>query len=166
MDEKQLYKHIITRSTDTSVKFLPCEITKITDYVYLGNYKNVIDLPRRTIFRYIINMSMLKYRLIRHDVTVLHFPLEDNDTVEISKHIDIVTDILRKCDEQKIPVLIHCMAGINRSSSMVMSYLLEIRDKNIPFIIYFLYIYHELKSIRGAFIENKSFLKQILDKYL
>nr|WIK87491.1 protein tyrosine phosphatase [Oriental turtle dovepox virus] len=166
MDEKQLYKHIITKSTNTCVKFTPKDITKITDYVYLGNYKNVTELPNKTFFKYIVNVSMLKYKLKRTDITVLHFPLEDNDTVSISKHIDAVTDVLKKCESLKIPVLVHCMAGINRSSAMIMSYLMEIRDKNIPFVIYFLYVYHELKSIRGAFIENKSFLKQIIDKYI
>ncbi|ARF02737.1 SWPV1-159 [Shearwaterpox virus] len=166
MDEKQLYKHIINKSTDTCVKFTPRDITKITDYVYLGNYKNVTHLPKKTFFKYIINVSMLKYKLKRNDITVLHFPLEDNDTVNISKHIDAIVEILRKCDSFKVPVLIHCMAGINRSSAMIMSYLMEIRDKNIPFLIYFLYVYHELKSIRGAFLENKSFLNQIVDRYM
>ncbi|AYP74161.1 putative protein-tyrosine phosphatase [Fowlpox virus] len=166
MDEKQLYKHIINKSTDTCVKFIPRDITKITDYVYLGNYKNVIHLPEKTFFKYIINVSMLKYKLKRNDITVLHFPLEDNETVDISKHVDAIIGILRKCDSFKVPVLVHCMAGINRSSAMIMSYLMDIRDKNIPFLIYFLYVYHELKSIRGAFLENKSFLNQIIDKYI
>ncbi|UWX11342.1 CRPV-233 [Crowpox virus] len=166
MDEKQLYKYIINKSTDTYVKFVPSDITKITDYVYLGNYKNVSQLPEKTFFKYIINVSTLMYKLNRSDVTVLHFPLEDNDKVDISKHINAVVGILKKCDSFKVPVLVHCMAGINRSAAMIMSYLMEVRDKNIPFLIYFLYVYHELKSIRGAFLENKSFVNQIVDKYI
>lgn len=80
---------------------------------------------------------MLEYKLERTDVTVLHFPLEDNDSVSISKHIDAITDLLVKSDQNKIPVLVHCMAGINRSAAMIMSYLMKVRDRNIPFIVYF-----------------------------
>ncbi|ATI21016.1 Tyr/Ser phosphatase IFN-gamma inhibitor [Western grey kangaroopox virus] len=166
MDKKQLYKEIILRSTTTPVGDRVDEITRITSYVYLGSFNNVASLPPDHTFRYIVNMSMMRYTPRGDNVTVINLPIPDNDTVRIRRYFDVVADFLEKCERHRTPVLVHCVAGVNRSGAVIMAYLLRTKNKNIPTLVYFLYVYHELKRIRGAFLENRSFKDQLLDHYL
>lgn len=157
------------KSTNTPVtsKYEWVPITRITDYVYLGSYNDAISINKYcTKFRYIINMSMVKYSVKDPNITIINIPIPDNDTVDISKYFDTIARFLEKCEKSALPVLVHCLAGINRSGAMIMAYLLHTRDKSIPGVIYFLYIYHGLKESRGAFLENTWFKSQLIDHYL
>ncbi|WRV00929.1 Tyr/ser protein phosphatase, partial [Monkeypox virus] len=33
-------------------------------------------------------------------------------------------------------------------------------------MLYFLYVYHSMRDLRGAFVENPSFKRQIIEKYV
>ncbi|QGN68077.1 tyrosine/serin protein phosphatase IFN-gamma inhibitor [Equine molluscum contagiosum-like virus] len=169
MDKKRFYRRLILKSTSTPVttRDEPQQVTRITEHVYLGSYNNAMSLQKHGVaFRYVLNVSMVKYTLPDPNVTVIHLPVPDNEQVDIAKYFDSVASFLEKCEKNKTPVLVHCIAGVNRSGAMVMAYLLHVRDQRVPAVIYFLHVYHGLKDLRGAFLENASFKKQLVDHYL
>ena len=56
MDKKQLYRRLILKSTSTPVmtKDELTQITRITEYVYLGSYNNAMALESSGVpFRYV-----------------------------------------------------------------------------------------------------------------
>ncbi|QHR82611.1 serine tyrosine dual phosphatase [Brazilian porcupinepox virus 1] len=168
MDKKSLYENVLLKSTGSLEKArAPIKMMKVTDYVYLGNYDDAINAPYSDVkFKYILNLTPEKYKILNSPINVIHLPLIDDENTNINKYFDYTNDILSKCDEKKYPILVHCMAGVNRSGAIIMSYLMHRRSKDIPPFMYFLYIYHSMRERRGAFIENSSFRKQIINKYV
>ncbi|ABI99065.1 protein-tyrosine kinase [Deerpox virus W-1170-84] len=168
MDKKSLYENVLLKSTGSLPKAkAPNKMMRVTNYVYLGNYNDALNAPYSDIqFKYILNLTTEKYKLKNSHINIIHMPLIDDEQTDLSKHFDYVTDFLSKCDAQQYPVLVHCVAGVNRSGAMIMAYLMTKRSKDIPAFMYFLYIYHSMREQRGAFLENPSFRKQIIEKYI
>ncbi|QHG62631.1 protein-tyrosine kinase [Cetacean poxvirus 1] len=169
MDNKKLYEHVLLRSTGFIKKpTSPMDVTRISNYVYLGNFQNALDSPKSSVaYKYILNLTTKRYTLECSNATIIHIPLVDDVNVDITKHLDSITDFLNKCEKHKEPVLVHCVAGVNRSGAIIMAYVMTKKNKdNIPTFIYFLHMYYEIKELRGAFLENPSFRKQIIRKYV
>ncbi|ASK51277.1 Tyr/Ser kinase, virus assembly, IFN-gamma inhibitor [Eptesipox virus] len=168
MDKKSLYENVLLKSTGSLPKArAPTKMTRVTEYVYLGNYNDAMNIHKSGIdFKYILNLTTEKYTLLCSNVTILHIPLYDDTKTNVSQYFDYVTNFLANCDTRKEPILVHCVAGVNRSGVMICAYLMSKRQKNIPAFIYFLYIYHSMREQRGAFVENPSFRKQIIEKYI
>ncbi|RAX31890.1 UNVERIFIED_CONTAM: hypothetical protein DQE83_26555 [Escherichia coli] len=168
MDKKSLYENVLLKSTGSLPKAkAPSKMMRVTDYVYLGNYYDAINAISSNVkFKYILNLTTEKYCFNDSRINIIHMPLIDDEKTNLNDHFDYVTNFLSKCDEEHYPVLVHCVAGVNRSGAMIMAYLMSKRSKDIPAFIYFLYIYHSMREKRGAFIENPSFRKQLIDKYI
>lgn len=170
MDKKKLYTYIALKSTRAPAGAkpkMPDGITRITQYVYLGNYHDALDTSRWPAqFVYIVNASMLKYTPPCAGTTVVNVPVPDNETVDISAYFAPIAEFLQKCEDTRTPVLVHCVAGINRSGALTMAFLMRMRNKEVPALVYFLYVYHGLREERGMFLENPSFKRQLLAHYL
>ncbi|ABQ43547.1 dual specificity Ser/Thr and Tyr phosphatase [Tanapox virus] len=168
MDKKCIYENVLLKSTGLLPKAkAPTKMTRVTDYVYLGNYNNALSINEYGIqFKYILNLTTEKYKICNSSVNIIHMPLLDNETTDLTKHFDYVTNFLSKCDKNHYPVLVHCIAGVNRSGAMIMAYLMTKRNKDVPAFMFFLYVYHSMREQRGAFLENPSFRKQIIEKYV
>lgn len=100
----------------------------IDDFLYHG------DLGHAT------SMKLLSALNIKHIVNVCDCPLDSSITSEfdvkwinlddsltenIRKHFDDTNDFIAKCKEKNEKVLVHCQAGISRSSSVVLAYLMK-----------------------------------------
>ncbi|AEN03668.1 tyr/ser protein phosphatase [Yokapox virus] len=167
MDKKSLYKYLLLRCTgDMQKAKSPTVMTRVTKNVYMGNYKNAMEAPCSIVdFKYILNLTMENYSFCDSNINIIHIPLIDDMSTDISKYFDYVTDFLTKCDERNEPVLVHCVAGVNRSGSMILAYMMS-RNKTVSPMVYFLYVYHTLRDLRGAFVENSSFRRQIIERYI
>jgi len=85
----------------------------------------------------------------------IHFPLYDDTKEYIFDYFMKFWNFMKKCEQNKITVFVHCRAGISRSSTIVVSYLMKKnkwkRDKSIKF----------LRKCRSIINPNKSFKKQL-----
>lgn len=98
------------------------EIDKITDKIYLGNYlaakdkNNLINLGVTHIL--VVGYYLTEY--FPNDFVYKTIEIEDNENEDIKNYIIPVIDFI---DNGKV-VFIHCRAGVSRSSSFAIAYLM------------------------------------------
>ena len=109
-------------------------MTEILPRLYLGSYndaKNAQWLAEKNI-KIVINMALeLKDMQYPLGITYLKVPIDDHPSVKIEPHLDPVASYIRHCmtDEKhrhsNDGILVHCMMGISRSSSIVIYYIMK-----------------------------------------
>jgi dual specificity MAP kinase phosphatase len=58
-------------------------------------------------------------------VSVLHIPISDHPSTKIYKYFNRVFWFIEYCVKHKKAVLVHCAAGISRSTTLVISYMMR-----------------------------------------
>ncbi|UJR20041.1 hypothetical protein I4U23_023175 [Adineta vaga] len=132
----------------------------IDNFLYHGDLGHAID------------MDLLLELKIQHIINVCDCPLdknicevfdviwiedlEDNFQGELNKHLDRTNDLLCKYKEKNEKVLVHCQAGISRSSSIVLAYLIKYHNDSLE------QAYKYLLEKRPIVAPNYSFLIQLI----
>jgi len=132
---------------------------KITENIFLGNKddsRNLIKLKNLGIKHILVCGIGLK---IYHPLDFVYRKLfiYDNPEENINKHFKDNYDFIKNCIKNKGKVLIHCYAGVSRSSTCIIAFL--IKENN--------YIYHEafniVRSKKWSIYPNSGFLNQLKD---
>ncbi len=71
----------------------------------------------------------------------MYVPADDHDSFDISKYFNQSINFIHDC-LQKTNILVHCLAGVSRSVSLVLAYL--IKHKNMSYEV----AYQTVKSKR------------------
>ena len=91
----------------------------------LGHASNM-QLLRSLDIRHIINTCDCPLpREIMDNLNVLWINIEDDFRTNVSRHFDETNKFLTSCEEKSEKVLVHCQAGVSRSSSVVLAYLIK-----------------------------------------
>ena len=98
-------------------------------------------------------MINLKININNPDVKIYKYELKDDDTENISLYFNEIGLIIQK--EKK--VLVNCAAGISRSSTIVLAYLIKYFNINLKQA--FLYT----RKKRNQICPNKKFMECLLD---
>jgi len=103
------------------------EISEIIPGLFLGgeeaakNKNKLQELGIRTI----INMTDNISNFYESDFTYYRFPLTDQPNSDIKKYFEDTYKIISSVIENKEKILIHCYAGISRSATIVIAYLMK-----------------------------------------
>jgi protein-tyrosine phosphatase len=128
---------------------------KITEYLYIGSLNDVLKLPLGSKkFSLIISLcNSSKYPEFKH-IPVIHIDIEDSEDVNIYKYFSYTNSLIERAKEDG-NVLVHCRAGISRSVSIVLAYMMKTYRMSLDEAI------HHVKNIRRIANPNIGFLKQL-----
>lgn len=137
------------------------EANHITDNIWLGSLASACDrsaLKARNITRVITavyDVGPIFYR--DTELIYLNIPVIDVPDEEIAKHFDKAVDFIAESVAAGRGILVHCVYGISRSSTLLCAYLMKKRYMSMIMAIQF------VKSKRSKAEPNQGFLNQLLE---
>jgi protein-tyrosine phosphatase len=130
------------------------EINHIIDNLYLGDCSHSEDELLKLNISYVFNMTPNDYR--NYDKMIeIKFPIQDIISQNI---IDIYPSIIKKIKElndEGLKIYIHCHAGISRSASLVILYVMKYHQ--MTFDVAFKFV----RDKRLCIQPNPSFIEQL-----
>ena len=143
----------------------PAPATKIYDFLYLGDCANADDLETMDEmgFTHVINCApryvptgLEFYAPSTKVVEYIEFNAEDANDYNMMQHFPDAYDFIEGARKNKGKVLIHCVAGINRSGLLATAYYM-VREMVGPITAT-----RFVRSQRLSVLINKEFMKQLV----
>lgn len=131
----------------------------IIDNIFLGNFqdsKNLSALKSNNI-THILTAGIDLERYYPAYFDYLYFPIYDSPYTNISKYFCTAIQFIIESQKKGKNILIHCAAGISRSTSFVIAYLIIV--KKMTYTQAYLYV----KNKRNIINPNEGFQKQLID---
>lgn len=126
----------------------------LRDKLFIGDFESPKAIFKLNI-KAVVSLGTLKY--VHYDgIKYKHIVIEDDKDSDILKHLIDATDFIDYHIKQNIKVLVHCQAGVSRSATICIAYLMKYYD--LPFSVAFL----ALKGARPIINPNIGFLKQLI----
>jgi protein-tyrosine phosphatase len=147
-------------ATDLRKTFIYPEIDKITEKIYLGNSDAAMDknkLKELGITDILITGTFLS-PMFPDDFNYHIIEIEDTDEEDISAHFLEAFEFMEKANK----LFVHCFAGMSRSPSFVIAYLMYKTKKDYS------KVYSYVKTKRKVINPNNGFKRILLkfDKFL
>jgi len=127
--------------------------------LYLGNRAASEDFPyfKAKNISVVVDMAGCKYKyppnLIPH---VLCIEAEDVDAYDLTEHFEKCFDFIHEHRKNGRGVLVHCMAGVSRSATIVIGYLMRYQNMDLKTA------YQFVKKKRTCIGPNKGFIQQLM----
>uniref|UniRef100_A0A182NIB2 Protein-tyrosine-phosphatase n=1 Tax=Anopheles dirus TaxID=7168 RepID=A0A182NIB2_9DIPT len=91
------------------------------------------------------------------DTRYLRIPVKDNREANLERYFHEVADLIEEESKAGGVVLVHCVAGISRSASLCLAYLMKYHRMSLKDA------YNHIKDKRPQIRPNVSFVKQLMD---
>ncbi|XP_005734244.1 dual specificity protein phosphatase 16 [Pundamilia nyererei] len=134
--------------------------TRILPHLYLGCQRDVLnkDLIQQNDIAYVLNASNTcpKPDFIP-DSHFLRVPVNDSFCEKILPWLDRSVEFIEKAKASNARVLVHCLAGISRSATIAIAYIMKRMDMSLD------EAYRFVKEKRPTISPNFNFLGQLLD---
>lgn len=134
--------------------------TRILPHLYLGCQRDVLnkDLMQHNDIAYVLNASNTcpKPDFIPES-HFLRVPVNDSFCEKILPWLDRSVDFIEKAKASNARVLVHCLAGISRSATIAIAYIMKRMDMSLD------EAYRFVKEKRPTISPNFNFLGQLLD---
>ena len=131
----------------------------VIDNVYISNYqcaKRLAFLQKYNITNIIVCGSDLRM-FFEDNITYLKFDLDDTEDESIAQYFESAIQFINNCNPTN-NILIHCYAGISRSATIVLAYLMKSHHMSLTNALTYLI------SKRDCIAPNPGFMRQ-LQKY-
>uniref|UniRef100_A0A1I7TT03 protein-tyrosine-phosphatase n=1 Tax=Caenorhabditis tropicalis TaxID=1561998 RepID=A0A1I7TT03_9PELO len=136
-------------------------ITLITPNIYLGSQMDSLDetMLKALDISVVINLSMSCPRsvCIKEEKNFLRIPVNDSYQEKLSPYFPMAFEFLEKCRKAGKKCLIHCLAGISRSPTLCISYIMRYLKMGSDDA------YRYVKERRPSISPNFNFMGQLLE---
>lgn len=133
---------------------------QITDYLYISSGKTAKDnsVLTRLKMTCIINATQDDVEDVRiPSVEYIRVPVSDSPASQLQEHFDTVADKIHAVRAQCGRVLVHCCAGVSRSATLCLAYLVKYRDMSL------MDAHTLVRACRPIIRPNCGFWKQLID---
>jgi len=131
--------------------------TEIFDYLYLGtewNASNFEELKKKGINK-ILNVSEEIDNFFPGNFQYCNVRVNDEENTELLRYWDSTFKYIEDARQERSKVLVHCRMGISRSASVVIAYIMKIKNWSLQESINY------VKSKRKCINPNTGFLQQL-----
>ncbi|XP_051537463.1 dual specificity protein phosphatase 14-like [Myxocyprinus asiaticus] len=131
----------------------------ITDCLCIGNSKAANDTSVISSLNItcIINATQDINNTSLPTIDYIHVPISDDPESRLIDHFDAVADKIHHVNEQHGRVLVHCNAGVSRSATLCLAYLMKHCDMALA------EAYELVKSQRPIVRPNSGFWRQLIE---
>ncbi|XP_023249894.1 dual specificity protein phosphatase 18-like [Seriola lalandi dorsalis] len=135
-------------------------LCEVTDHLYLSNASAASDAAQviRHDITCVINVTETRSRRPAPPpgVEYIHIPVADSPVTPLGDHFDEVADKIKLVAERGGRTLVHCNAGVSRSASLCMAYLMKHRGVTL------LEAHRGVRTCRPIVRPNNGFWKQLI----
>ena len=132
-------------------------IDKITDNLYLcGCHALAVSKVRNLGITHVVNATMQVADLNAQDIQTTRVLVSDVPQASLDAYFDKVADKIETVRKAGGRVLVHCMAGVSRSPSLCIAYLMKYQRMTL------LNSYNHVKARRAIIRPNEGFFKQLI----
>ncbi|VDL76885.1 unnamed protein product [Nippostrongylus brasiliensis] len=134
------------------------QISEITDHLFLsgaGCLKPEKIRQKRIVF--VVNATTEEPNTYIQGVEYMKIRIDDHPYARIQDYFDQVADKIKAVKDRGGKTLVHCMAGVSRSASLVMIYLVKHERMTLR------QAYHYVRSARPVIRPNVGFWKQMVE---
>ena len=105
--------------------------SKILDGLYLGNLISVKDYKFLVMnnIQYILSLTTNYVPIAKQDINHLQFKITDTPHQDIITLFDVCNQYINYALSKGVGIYVHCDAGVSRSSSIVIAYLMKKYNK-------------------------------------
>jgi atypical dual specificity phosphatase len=108
------------------------QVAKITDHLYLSSFVGATDY-NLTKFNISCIITVCKEvpKVEFKNIESVKLDVVDRPTESLAKYFDFVCDKINEVVNKKGVCLVHCVAGVSRSASMILAYLMKYHKMNL-----------------------------------
>lgn len=133
------------------------QIAQLNDHLFLSSARAVIKERMRTLgITNIVNCTAELPAFSLHNIKCLQIHVWDTPSEALETHFDTCADEIHKIHKRGGKTLVHCVAGISRSPSICMAYLMKYERLTLE------QTYHHIKNIRPVIHPNEGFWCQLI----
>lgn len=131
--------------------------TKITDHLFLTGVGGMTkENFRKNHIDFVVNITT--EAPFWEDVESMRLPLEDDPSTDILPYMNTAVDRINEAIERRnAHVLVHCVAGVSRSATIVIAYLMKYKRMSLKGAFNFCY------NLRPVVRPNNGFMRQLIN---
>lgn len=134
------------------------QVAQINDHLYLSAASAITPVKlRMNHINLIINCTNELPNVSIPKVDTMKISIDDVPTANIGRHFDRCADQIKRNRESGGRTLVHCMAGISRSSSICIAYLMKHEGMKLKDA------YNHVKARRPIIRPNPGFFRQLIN---
>jgi len=134
------------------------QISEINDHLFLsGAHVLKPDKIRQKGITCIVNATVEEPSLYLAGMDYLKIRIDDSPFARLDAYFDLVSDKIKGTKDKSGKTLVHCVAGVSRSASLVCAYLIKYENMSLR------QAYQYVKMARPIIRPNLGFWKQLID---